>query len=289
METIQTKEFENEDIEKNKDIAAVAWMLVLTPILLVLRRDSEFIQFHSRQAIILFIIGGLIFALPKPLSYLNIFTLAVAITGFLNANMGKHWKVPFLYDLVEKGLTPTKIAIWLRNFIFIIFDIIKRIFTDGPGFAIRGTANAVANARGIDALKVNSRVDELIKENKLIKTKSDFLEKELLLEKYLRGKSIKELQESSIKNISKIRSIFVKKENNIKEIDTTDLLDFQSESKNVLVGNFDEEGLLIFTNFKDDKKFDISFGSWHGIAVIFDKLNESQERLNKLSEIFNQK
>jgi len=277
--------FENEDIEKNHDIAAFAWTLFFAPILLIMRRDSQFIKFNARQAAILFVFAVIIFSLPRPLSHLNIFTLVIAITGFLNANLGRWWKAPILFDLVEKGLTPSEIAIWVKNFIFNFLSIIKRIFTKGPGFAMRGTANAIAKVRGIDNLNINSKVEKLTQENDFLKEQVNFLEIEFIIEKFLRGEIAEHLAEETKDKIKKIRKLFIKKD--IIEKDASDFLYFEHMNKKIIFGNFDQSGFLIFTNFTiKNEEFDIYFGRWNAMGVMFSQLNKNLKKIEKIAKRF---
>ena len=100
----------SKDIESNKDIAAFSYTLIFAPILLVTRRDSEFILFHSRQALILFIFAVVFWTIGDSVRYLNIFVLVGSAIGFLHAMNGKMYKMPFVYDLSKQGFTPS--GIW---------------------------------------------------------------------------------------------------------------------------------------------------------------------------------
>lgn len=291
MEAIQESEdktkkaalSKEKDIENNHDIAAFSWTLIFAPILLVLRRDSEFIRFHSKQALLLFFIAIIIFSLPYPFSNLNLLTLAVAVTGFLNANLGRWWKVPLLYDLVEAGVTPGGIATFLRKIVFGTINLVKRIFTKGPGFAIKGTFDAVAKARGIDIVTVNKKVEKLEKEKFDLFVKTDFLERELLIEKYLQGELLVNLDENAQSQINQIEKI-LKSSKKITFLNLENYFSFKLNDKEILLGNFDQKGALLFLNF-DNKKADIEFGKWQGIAILFDDKNTFKQ-LEKLSKEF---
>lgn len=256
------------DTQNNRDIAAFSWTLIFAPVLLVFRRDSEFIQFHARQAIILFIVGVLIFSLPSPYSRVNILVVAAAIAGFINANQGRWYKMPLVFDLVEKGITPSGIAYGIRDFFANIFGIIKRIFTGGPGFAVRGAVDAISKARGIDVLKVNDRVEDLAKENGELRQKISFLEIEFLKERYLHGEKKSALADKTKQIVIRLEKLFL--DGKFQKSDQDDFIAFKSGDRHALLGNFDENGALLLVNFQPSKITpDLTFGSWCGFGVMF--------------------
>jgi len=103
---MQLTEVQKDDIQTNKDIAAFSYIWIFSVIILWTRRDSQFIQFHARQAIMLFILSILIYVIPIPkFYYLNVFTVAGMITGFINANLGEYYEMPLVSDLVKHHIT----------------------------------------------------------------------------------------------------------------------------------------------------------------------------------------
>ncbi len=151
------------DIGQNKDIAAFAYVLVFAPVLLVTRRDSVFIQHHALQATYLGVLLVLFILLPGRLSYLNILVAAAALMGFLEAQAGNKYNMPIISDLIAKNINFRSGFGALKRFFLYLGSILKRVFTEGPGFAIRGTAEVIEKARGIDALKIHGEVEDLKK------------------------------------------------------------------------------------------------------------------------------
>ncbi len=85
---MQLTEIQKDDIQTNKDIAAFSYIWIFSVIIMWTRRDSQFVQFHARQAVMLFILSIIIYVIPIPkFHYLNVFTVAGMIAGFINANM----------------------------------------------------------------------------------------------------------------------------------------------------------------------------------------------------------
>ena len=97
---VSTKEvFTKEDIEKNKVIAMVAYLLFFLP--LITDKDSKFGKFHANQGLNLLltsILGGIVFSIILP-SISWIWTLAVMafmVIGAKGAYEGKADELPLI-------------------------------------------------------------------------------------------------------------------------------------------------------------------------------------------------
>jgi uncharacterized membrane protein len=164
------------DIENNRDIAAFSYILIFAPILLVTKKESPFIRHHALQAVYLGFFFVIFALLPGKLSYVNIIIVAGALMGFLEAQAGHYYKMPVISDLIVKKITLQVAWNKLRQFFKRLWNVIQRVFTEGPGVAVRGTAHAIEKARGIDALAVNKKVEDLEKEIRNLQQKIDTLE-----------------------------------------------------------------------------------------------------------------
>ena len=90
-------------------IAAVSYLLILSIIILLVKKDSDYVRFHARQGVVLFgafvilsIIGiPLVFLLPIT-GLLNLVILVAVIVGFVQALGGKRYKMPVVSNLSEK-------------------------------------------------------------------------------------------------------------------------------------------------------------------------------------------
>lgn len=90
-------------------IAAVSYLWILSIIILLVKKDSDYVRFHARQGVVLFgasvilsIIGiPLVFLLPI-IWLLNLVILVAVIVGFVQALGGKRYKMPVVGDLAEK-------------------------------------------------------------------------------------------------------------------------------------------------------------------------------------------
>ena len=93
------------DIEENKHVAALSyvWVLVLVPLLM--KRESEFAQFHAKQGLVLFIIEILAtFVIWIPLigQLIALALLVVAVLGIIKALNGEWWKMPYIHEWSQK-------------------------------------------------------------------------------------------------------------------------------------------------------------------------------------------
>lgn len=82
-------------------MAAVSYVWLLAIVMLFVKRDDKFVQFHAKQAVVLLIISLLGF-IPF-LGWLIAFVCFVLmIIGFINAWQGKEYQLPVIYGLSKK-------------------------------------------------------------------------------------------------------------------------------------------------------------------------------------------
>jgi len=105
MDTNQLTHEQKADIEKNKDVAAMSYVWILSVVVLYARKDSPFVQHHAKQGIWLFVISIPLWFVPVVGQYFEFFVLAGAIIGFLNAAQGKYHDVPVVGQLAKGTLT----------------------------------------------------------------------------------------------------------------------------------------------------------------------------------------
>ena len=94
---------ENEDIEKNKAMAILAYIIFLIPLLAA--KDSKFAMYHANQGLVLFllalavnVVGGIIPFLGwfVILPFGNLFVIVLAILGIVNAAKGEAKPLPLI-------------------------------------------------------------------------------------------------------------------------------------------------------------------------------------------------
>ncbi len=252
------------DIEENSDIAAFSYFLILSWVILYTRKDSPFIQFHAKQASILFVIFVFIWILPSNLSFLNLVTAALAITGLFQANQGKWWKMPIVSHMVEAGISPD--TFWRQGVRF--GNILRRSFqAESPA----KKETKPASKAEIDSSDVSGLKTIVTKQETFINLQMEqieFLEQELLTEKYLTKSAIKDLSgeyQKSVENLKKeVTSVLPGKFN---EHDTKLYSRFEKKDAPVVfVGGYEEDTLAIFVAAAADEA-DIVFGRFHGFSV----------------------
>ena len=94
------------DVKANKDIAALSYLYVVSIFVFLLKgKDSEFIRFHSKQAMILFGVCVIAFFLPFPFGVIaQLLVFLGCVTGFIMAAHGRWWEIPFVGGMARGEL-----------------------------------------------------------------------------------------------------------------------------------------------------------------------------------------
>lgn len=90
------------DAERNKALAALSYVWVVSLVMLLLKKDSAFIQFHARQGLVLFLAFTIFGFIPFFGWIANIAVVALAVTGFISAVSGRWMKLPVVFALSQK-------------------------------------------------------------------------------------------------------------------------------------------------------------------------------------------
>ena len=89
-------------------IAAVSYLWVLSIIILLVKKDSEYVTFHARQGCLLFAasIALVVLSYFPFVGYLfgiaQLVIVVAVIVGFIQAYSGKKYKMPLIGDYAEK-------------------------------------------------------------------------------------------------------------------------------------------------------------------------------------------
>lgn len=82
-------------------LAALSYAWVVSLIMLLVKRNDEYIQFHAKQGVVLFV-----FSLLGFIPLLGWFLMSISwvgmIVGFIMAWQGKRYELPFIYGLSQK-------------------------------------------------------------------------------------------------------------------------------------------------------------------------------------------
>ena len=90
-------------------IAAVSYLWILSIIILLVKKDSDYVRFHARQGVVLFGISVVVGIIGIPLWFLfwlvslvNLVIFVAVVIGFIKALGGQRYKLPVVGDLAEK-------------------------------------------------------------------------------------------------------------------------------------------------------------------------------------------
>lgn len=104
QQVVGVPQADSKDVTENKIWAAISYLGIIGLIVLFVKKDSPFAQFHAKQGSVLFA-AEIIFMLPI-INFIGwiveIVILVFAIMGIINAAQGKLWKMPVLGDLAAK-------------------------------------------------------------------------------------------------------------------------------------------------------------------------------------------
>jgi len=90
-------------------IAAVSYLWILSLVILLIKKDSDYVAFHAKQglvifgaSVVLYFIGLIIPFLWPIIWLLNVGILVVVIIGFIKAYNGERYKMPVVADVAAK-------------------------------------------------------------------------------------------------------------------------------------------------------------------------------------------
>jgi len=103
-----TTKSDNQDVESNKVIASLSYIFILCLVPLLLKKNSEFTQFHARQGLTItaaWFLSWVIGIIPIFIIFsflINIVLLVVSILGVIKTLNGESWKIPYIYEWSKK-------------------------------------------------------------------------------------------------------------------------------------------------------------------------------------------
>lgn len=92
-------DFSQEDIDKNKVYAILAYFGILVLIPILAAKDSKFARFHANQGLILFLIEIIVSVLANFIGFIGLINVAVAvfaIMGIVYAAQGQAKDLPLI-------------------------------------------------------------------------------------------------------------------------------------------------------------------------------------------------
>jgi uncharacterized membrane protein len=97
---------ENQKNKSNeREFAAFSYLWIFSILILLGKRDNEFIQHHARRASVLFLLSLIFWAVPF-LRYGEFLILVLMIFGFITAAQGNENATPILSEFADGSLRP---------------------------------------------------------------------------------------------------------------------------------------------------------------------------------------
>ncbi len=123
---------EMKDIRVNKDVAALSYVWILSVVIYASRRDSAFIEHHSKQGLVLFLLSLPLLFIPVIGNVLMLLIIAGELLGFINAANGRRQDVPFIGPLSRGEITLAECSSIVRKEFFRGVEALKKMFTPTP-------------------------------------------------------------------------------------------------------------------------------------------------------------
>ena len=88
--------------QDDKLMGALSYLWILSVVMLIIKKDSQFVKFHAAQGLILFIASIIFWFIPVLGWILNLVIVILIIVGFLKALSGEQWEIPVVGMLAKK-------------------------------------------------------------------------------------------------------------------------------------------------------------------------------------------
>ena len=91
--------------QENRLLAAISYLWIISLIMLLIKKDSKFIQFHAKQGLVIFIVAVISwFFLWIPVFgwLLNLAIIVLVVVGFIKAYSGEYYKMPVISIFADK-------------------------------------------------------------------------------------------------------------------------------------------------------------------------------------------
>ncbi len=89
--------------KRERELASISYLWIFSVLILIGKRDNEFIQHHARRGVVLFVLS-IVFWLVPMLHYGEFAVLALAIFGFISAAQGNENTIPILSEIADGTL-----------------------------------------------------------------------------------------------------------------------------------------------------------------------------------------
>lgn len=107
-----------------REIAAFSYLWIFSILILLGKRDNEFIQHHARRASVLFLLSLILWAVPF-LRYGEFLILVFMVFGFITAAQGNENSTPILSEFADGALRLKHIKYYWQSLKYGIIKIFK--------------------------------------------------------------------------------------------------------------------------------------------------------------------
>lgn len=102
MATLPKNPLNQKDVDTNRVMAALSYVWIVSLIMLLLKKNSPYVQFHAKQGFVLWVASIIFWFIPVIGWLLNLIVLIFVVVGFVQALNGNTWKAPLISELAEK-------------------------------------------------------------------------------------------------------------------------------------------------------------------------------------------
>ena len=88
--------------QDSKLFGALSYLWLLSVVMLILKKDDEFVRFHAKQGTVIFVASIILWFIPIIGWLMQIAVLVGVVIGFLKAYSGERFKMPVVGDLADK-------------------------------------------------------------------------------------------------------------------------------------------------------------------------------------------
>lgn len=143
---------EAKDIRLHKDLAAFSYIWIMSLMVYAMKKDSKFLEFHSKQGIVLFLLSIPVWFLPFIGRFLTLILVGGMVLGFINAAQGLKRDVPLIGKLSRGELKSSDLKeVW---------KALKETFTGLSSFF--ATSGSSSTAKAESTSQEQERLDKTI-------------------------------------------------------------------------------------------------------------------------------
>lgn len=83
-------------------MGAISYLWLLSIVMLLVKKDDAFVQFHAKQGVVLFVASMILWFIPIIGWLANILVFVAVIVGAIKAYQGEKYEMPLVSELAKK-------------------------------------------------------------------------------------------------------------------------------------------------------------------------------------------